>query len=168
MAAIHSVVYHRLQSPLNPLYGDANGLKSSRSTTLIEIKTDDGVTGWGETFSAAVNSDLLQTTAEILAGKDPVACRPLVDAVRAVNHRLAAGVEIALWDIRGKMTGMSIAQLLGGSFGASQPSYASLQNVSEAVDVTAAAVKEAEAAIGLGYTSLKMKIGWHRPKVDLA
>ena len=36
------------------------------------------------------------------------------------------------------------------------------------VDVTAAAVKEAEAAIGLGYTSLKMKIGWHRPEVDLA
>ena len=63
---------------------------------------------------------------------------------------------------------MGLADLLGGRFRDAQPAYASLQNVSEAADVASAAVREAEGAMSRGYTSLKMKIGWHRPAADIA
>lgn len=165
---IDRVDFHILSYALSRRYGDANGLKAERRTALVRITTAEGVVGWGEFFARRAHAPHLQAAQELLEGASALACRPLVEQLSSLSPQLAAGIDIALWDIRGKLAGMSVAQLLGGPYRATQPAYASLQNVCEADDVTAAAVDEAVAAIRRGYRSLKMKIGWHRPAVDAA
>jgi D-galactarolactone cycloisomerase len=134
---------------------------------LVRLRTSDGVEGWGELFARA-GADDCRKASEMALGASALASHPLVERLKAASLNVAAGFEIALWDIRGKIAGMSMTDLLGGRFRDAQPAYASLQNVSEAADVAGAAVREAEAAMARGHTSLKMKIGWHSPATDVA
>jgi D-galactarolactone cycloisomerase len=163
---IESIEFHNLSYQLHKRYGDANGLKTERRTTLVRIQTSDGVIGWGEFFSRASTPDHLRAAVDLLKGASAVASRPLCEKLSSLSPRLAAGIEIALWDIRGKIAGLSIAELLGGPYRTAQPAYASLQNVCDDTDVESAAVEEAQAAIAKGYRTLKMKVGWHRPEID--
>lgn len=165
---IETVDYFTLRYPLATRYGDANGLKTERRTVLVRLRTGDGVEGWGEFFARAGGADNCRKASEIALGASALASHPLVERLKAVSLNIAAGFEIALWDIRGKVAGMSMADLLGGRFRDAQPAYASLQNVSEAADIAADAIREAERAMARGHTSLKMKIGWHRPAEDVA
>ena len=90
----------------------------------VQVHTDQGIVGLGETFfgPAAVEAYIHETVAPKLIGRDPLAIdRIAKDLVGYIGFR-AAGVEtrgnsavdIALWDIFGKVTGQPIAQLLGG------------------------------------------------------
>jgi L-alanine-DL-glutamate epimerase-like enolase superfamily enzyme len=90
----------------------------------VHVHTDQGLVGLGETFygPAAVEAYIHETAAPKLIGRDPLAIdRIAKDLVGYIGFR-AAGVEtrgnsaidIALWDIFGKVTGQPIAQLLGG------------------------------------------------------
>ena len=157
-----------LRFPLPRRYGDAQGLKTQRATVLVRLRTDDGLTGWGDISVNGLNRQHLHDAAELLSGQDPRASAPQVERLARLSPRIAGGVDMALADLRGKAAGMSVAMLLGGPFRAAQPAYASLQNASEDSDIAGAAVAEAEHAMSLGFTSLKMKIGWHAPEVDLA
>ncbi|MBI3709221.1 MAG: mandelate racemase/muconate lactonizing enzyme family protein [Proteobacteria bacterium] len=165
---VRTIEFHDLRHKLSRRYGDAMGLKSERRTVVVRVATEDGVVGWGEFYGQGVVPDQFRLAAELVEGASPVASNPVVDKLSVVNPRIAAGIEIALWDIRGKIAGLSMAELLGGPYRAAQPAYASLQNVSEAPDVAAAAVEEALTAIAKGYCAVKMKIGWHAPAIDLA
>lgn len=165
---IEHIDYFRLIYPLTTRYGDANGLKSARQTLLVRLRTSDGIEGWGEMFARRSSPDDCRAAAEIVANASPLAANPLVERLKAISLNVAAGFEIALCDIRGKIAGLSLADLLGGRFRDAQPAYASLQNVSEAEDIARAAVREARGAMERGYTSLKMKVGWHSPATDIA
>jgi galactonate dehydratase len=90
----------------------------------LKVHTDEGITGLGETFfmPRAVEAYVHETLAPKLIGRDPRAIdRIAKDLVGYVGFR-SSGVEmrgnsaldIALWDIFGKITGQPIAQLLGG------------------------------------------------------
>ena len=90
----------------------------------LKVHTDDGIVGLGETFfmPLAVEAYVHETLAPRLIGRDPLAIdRVAKDLVGYVGFR-SSGVEmrgnsaldIALWDILGKVTGQPIAQLLGG------------------------------------------------------
>ena len=127
---IETVDYFTLRYPLATRYGDANGLKTERRTVLVRLRTNDGVEGWGEFFARAGGADNCRKAGEIALGASALASHPLVERLKAVSLNIAAGFEIALWDIRGKAAGMSMADLLGGRFRDTQPAYASLQNVS--------------------------------------
>ena len=92
----------------------------------LRIHTDQGLVGLGETFYAAstVASYIHEVLAEKLIGADPLR----IDRIsRQISHdyaigtgstgveiRAASAVDIALWDILGKLTGQPIHQLLGG------------------------------------------------------
>ncbi|SIM59704.1 mandelate racemase/muconate lactonizing enzyme family protein [Micromonospora cremea] len=115
-------------------------LYSSRyETLLVEVVAEDGTTGWGEALApvapevpAAVIDLLL---APVLVGMDATAPRPawyrLRDLMRERGHLVGhqadalAAVDIALWDVAGRLTGLSIAQLLGGAFRTRLPTYVS-------------------------------------------
>ena len=90
----------------------------------LKVHTDEGITGLGETFfmPRAVEAYVHETLAPKLIGRDPRAIdRISKDLVGYLGFR-SSGVEmrgnsaldIALWDIFGKLTGQPIAQLLGG------------------------------------------------------
>lgn len=98
---------------------------ATRNVCVVRVTTDDGAVGYGQT--APFNADITATVlhrhiARLALGKDADDIDGL--AVRAIdrNHkfpwsytcRALAGVETALWDIRGKRAGKSVCELIGG------------------------------------------------------
>jgi len=90
----------------------------------VQVHTDAGVAGLGETFfgARAVESYVHETAAPLLLGQDPLAIDKLSRALTGYVGFASSGAEmrgnsaidIALWDLFGKVTGQPIAQLLGG------------------------------------------------------
>jgi L-alanine-DL-glutamate epimerase-like enolase superfamily enzyme len=101
-----------------------------RSFAVLRIDTDEGVTGWGEAsdcyghrYPLTIKALFEETVQWLLLGRDP---QPLEDLMwnlrRALYAPLGArglviqalsAVDIALWDIRGKLLGRSVSDLLG-------------------------------------------------------
>ncbi len=92
----------------------------------VQIHTDEGIVGLGETFYAIdpVVSHIHQTCAPYLLGKNPLEIDKhnhnflntyLGFSSVGVEMRAASAVDIALWDIFGKVTNQPIYQLLGGA-----------------------------------------------------
>ena len=163
-ALMFTVLRHRLAKR----YGDAQGLKTHRTTLVVRIDTDAGLVGWGDISNTRndINVGHLREAKDALVGRDPLCAAPLVRRLGPLGTRIAAGVDVALADIRGKAAGMNLATLLGGAYRDAQPCYASLQNATDDADPLAAAVAEAETAMLLGFRHIKMKVGWHHMDVD--
>lgn len=108
-------------------------------TTFVKITTDDGATGWGECLApvvpqvvATIVNDLL---AENVVGMDALAHA----AIRSRLYNLMrdrgyfggfyvdaiTAIDMALWDVRGRALGTSIASLLGGPYRDDVPAYVS-------------------------------------------
>lgn len=90
----------------------------------LKVHTDEGIVGLGETFfmPRAVEAYVHETLAPQLIGRDPLAIDRIAKDLVGYTGFRSSGVEmrgnsaldIALWDILGKLTGQPIAQLLGG------------------------------------------------------
>jgi galactonate dehydratase len=100
----------------------------------VQIHTDEGVTGLGETFPRPSSSRRIihDVCADILIGRDPLDIERLYhDVFQAVHYHGFAGAEmralsaidIALWDILGKVTNQPIYRLLGGKCREEIPVY---------------------------------------------
>ena len=94
--------------------------------TFVEVHTDEGIVGLGETFRGpqAVAAHIHESVAPHLLGKDPCAIEAhshhllngyLGFASSGAETRGASAIDIALWDIWGKATNQSVTQLLGGA-----------------------------------------------------
>src|SRR5216684_6260289 len=101
-----------------------------RSFAALRLDTDEGVTGWGEAsdcyghrYPLTLKALFEETVQWLLLGRDPL---PLEDLMWNLRRTLYAplgarglviqalsAVDIALWDIRGKMLGKSVSYLLG-------------------------------------------------------
>ena len=108
-------------------------------SVLVKVSTEDGVYGWGE--CAAVVAPLIYSTvlrelvAPLVLGRDPhdvvAIYEDLYDAMRVRGyfgghyHDALAAIDIALWDLRGKLTGLPICQLLGARRQTRIPAYVS-------------------------------------------
>jgi L-alanine-DL-glutamate epimerase-like enolase superfamily enzyme len=90
----------------------------------VQVHTDEGLVGLGETFfgAQAVEAYLHETAAPILLGQDALGIDRISKlltgyvgfASSGVEMRGNSAVDIALWDLFGKVTNQPIAQLLGG------------------------------------------------------
>lgn len=90
----------------------------------LEVHTDEGITGLGETFfgAATVEAHVHEWIAPRVIGRDPLQIDALAaDLVGYLGFRSAgaemrgnSAFDIALWDLFGKATGQPVAQLLGG------------------------------------------------------
>lgn len=91
----------------------------------VRVHTDAGVIGLGETFygAGAVESHLHDTLAMRLLGKNPLHIEalhremsnlPMAQASTGVESRATSAVDIALWDVFGKVCGQPVHQMLGG------------------------------------------------------
>ena len=164
---IRRVNFWHLRYPLEHRYGDANGLKTARICLIVRIETTSGLVGWGETFAYRTNPAHWGEAAALLEGADAGAALLLTDRIARIDLSLAGGIDIALHDLKGKAANLSLANLFGGAYRTAQPAYASLQNVTEDADITAAAIAEAMRAMALGFKALKMKVGWHPVEIDI-
>jgi D-galactarolactone cycloisomerase len=120
-----------------PEGGWANELKPSDCVhTLVAVFTDEGVTGWGSVFT---NDALVQAALGVLAplyeGENPLEPERVSEKLHAntfwlgrggtLTHSIS-GIDIALWDILGKITGQPVGRLLGGRYRERVRPYASL------------------------------------------
>ena len=95
---------------------------------FVEVRTDEGVTGWGEittttrTANRAV-AGIIRQLNDLLVGEDPARIEHLWHktfrsftymGTRGATTHVVSGIDIALWDIRGKALGLPIYDLLGG------------------------------------------------------
>lgn len=101
-------------------------LKSQPNLLWVEIETDEGIKGLGETFrgAEAVEAYIHSMAAPILLGKNPLDIERLHKILMrgylgfngsGVETRAASAIDIALWDLFGKVTGQPVYQLLGGA-----------------------------------------------------
>ncbi|MFG1706280.1 mandelate racemase/muconate lactonizing enzyme family protein [Nonomuraea sp. M3C6] len=96
---------------------------------FVQVRTDEGVDGWGEittttrTANRAVAGMVRQAT-ELLAGDDPAKIEDIWHKVfraftymgsRGAGTNVTSAIDIALWDIRGKVLGLPVCDLLGGT-----------------------------------------------------
>ncbi|MBW1768689.1 MAG: mandelate racemase/muconate lactonizing enzyme family protein, partial [Deltaproteobacteria bacterium] len=106
---------------------------------LVEVKTDDGLAGWGEAFAygqpLAVTAMINHTLRPLLIGQDETDIRGITDILMRRTHLFGrygvtifgiSGVEIALWDLAGKRADKPLYQLLGGAATPQVKAYASL------------------------------------------
>jgi D-galactarolactone cycloisomerase len=135
-------------------------------TALIKIETDAGLIGWGEAQSPVapeVVCTIVRTIlAPILMDEDPMAHERLwsrlYNAMRVRGHTgsflldAIAGLDTALWDIKGKALKVRVCDLLGGPFVNELPAYVS--GLSGADD--AARIEQAAAYQQRGFAAFKL------------
>jgi len=139
--------------------------RTSMDTLLVRIDTDEGVTGWGEGFGhrifTATRAALDSFIGPMCIGKDPTAISVLVDTLQRnlagvgrngpAMYALSA-IDIALWDIAGKLAGLPLYRLLGGAPRRELPAYASLLRYGE----PDAVAQYVERALKRGYRHIKL------------
>jgi galactonate dehydratase len=106
--------------------------------TFVRVLTDEGVHGWGESSNFPANGSLI--IADAIGRLRPFIVGHDAADITAMWHRLfrkaaylgprglptavVSGIDIALWDIKGKVTGRPVYDLLGGRVRDSVPLYA--------------------------------------------
>ena len=132
--------------------------------TLVEVITDQGVTGLGSVFTSET---LVRGAVEVLkpfligaSALDPTATTEQLHQQSfwqgrggAITHAIS-GIDIALWDILGKVTRQPISRLLGGRYRETIKPYASLL-----MDDSGCMIRELEAGLERGFRAFKIGLG---------
>jgi galactonate dehydratase len=99
-----------------------------RQYVFVQVDTDEGITGWGEITGTGAMPNravaaVVREVAPFLEGDDPAHIEAIWNKIfrtltyvgtRGITSCVVSGIDIALWDIRGKALGLPIYQLLGG------------------------------------------------------
>lgn len=137
---ITDVIAHPLSQTLPRPTVTSWGKYTEVSIVLVEVRTDAGIVGVGEAlarFSPKAYAELIETSLKPrLIGQNPTDIAALWQSMRrALSGRAGgmlieaiSGVDIALWDILGKVAGMPIHRLLGGMGRSHVPVYAASVN----------------------------------------
>lgn len=160
---------HLLECRLPEPLGNAREFFDRRGALLVEVRTDEGVSGWGETWhSPAAAWTIVETAlAPVLFGQDPFEYQRLWGAMHArlgyerqgPGLMALSAVDMALWDLRGRALGQPIARLLGGPVRTRVPAYAGGPYLKPGRDPYRAYRREAERILGPGFRAMKLKIG---------
>ncbi len=147
-------------------------------TCLVKVTTADGTIGWGEAHAplgpAATKAVVEDVLAPLLLGRDPLAIerhwdymygsQRLRGHVTGYQMEAISGVDIAIWDLAGKLLDVPVYQLLGGPFRTELPAYASGVPGSTPEE----RAQQAAGFVAEGYTAVKASIGRGDVDADLA
>jgi L-alanine-DL-glutamate epimerase-like enolase superfamily enzyme len=168
--AIASVAALPCSVPLKQAVFQGLGQATKRDTVIVRVTTAGGLTGYGESYNGraplAVAQTVNTTLRDLFTGMDAAATTEVwarFESRVLANHGTCAacvcamsGIDMALWDIRGKALGLPLYQLLGGS-PRPVPAYAGGFALGYADPVSLA--EEALAQVALGYRAVKLRLG---------
>jgi L-alanine-DL-glutamate epimerase-like enolase superfamily enzyme len=147
------------------------------NSLFVIVRTDQGVSGYGEVSPMNVRA---------LASFVDAALKPLIVGQNALDYdrvwermffrtyklgpagaqpEAMSGIDLALWDILGKVTGQSVSQLMGGRRRDRVRLYASIGGGAESTPKEMA--QRAAEAVGQGFTMVKMRMDWTARRADV-
>lgn len=146
------------------------GRNVKRDTVIVKVTTDGGIVGYGEAHhgrAPGAVARLIQTTLrDLLLGADALAnveAWQRVYALQLASHGMGAaaviglsGIDMALWDIRGKAAGMPLYRLLGGQ---ARPVQTYAGGIALGFQDPQTLTEEALALVERGFRALKLRIG---------
>ena len=134
--------------------------------TVVEVQTDAGVTGWGEVcplgpfylpaYAEGVRAGLRELGPHLL-GEDPLQLERLnrrMDAALQGHPYVKSGLDMACWDILGKVANQPVCTLLGGRYGDDFVLYRAISQEAPAAMAAKVAGYRAE-----GYRRFQLKVG---------
>jgi D-galactarolactone cycloisomerase len=141
-----------------------------RDAVLVKVTSEDGVVGWGEAHHGRAHTavaKLIDTTLKSLVlGMDADDVNGVWDRMyrfQLASHGMGAGaclaisgIDMALWDLRGKAHGLPLYRLLGGRK-KGIPAYAG--GVSLGYQDSRLLIEEARKALAPGYKAVKLRVG---------
>lgn len=136
---------------------------------VVKIETNEGVTGLG---IGNYDNSMVELFKPLLIGEDPVNVErlwskmwvPKLVGRRGLTTRVISMIDIALWDLRGKITGLPVHKLLGG-FRDKVPVYIAGGYYMENKDLKALADEMLE-YVSWGVKAVKMKVGGRSMRED--
>lgn len=167
---VQSVHTHLLDYALDTPFASASMQFSRRQHCLVEVICDDGTVGWGECLGPAkLNAAVVAAYAQSIIGQDPLQTERLWltlynqlrdQGQRGLTVTALSGIDIALWDIKGKHFGVPISTLLGGRVRESISAYATGSFRRDGVDRVSDVAEEVAGYRREGFHAVKVKIGF--------
>ncbi len=136
---------------------------------VVKVETDEGVTGiglaGGVQGAEEIGEAILDHFAQVVVGQDPFDTERIWDDLwqpklvgrRGITTRVISGIDIALWDLKGKVTGLPVYKLLGG-YTDKVPVYIAGGYYEEGKGLGELA-EEMVVSVEMGARAVKMKIG---------
>lgn len=168
-----------LKYPYESFIADGQSACFGRGALLIQVETDAKITGLGEcaTFGASMTAmaDIIENQLKgLLIGQNPLDIERLWETMvwsnfangrRGIVMGAISGIDIALWDIAGKVAGLPLYRLLGANSDkvkgyASAGFYAPEKSIDDLK-------REMESYMAKGYTAFKMKVGRSRNNIGM-
>ncbi len=171
---ITDITSHPLRCKIDQSFAYSQKWLEHRSALLVKVETDEGVSGWGECFChdawPALVALIDRVYKPLVIGQDPLAREVIWSLLynwtrdygqKGLTTAAISGIDIALWDIAGKVAGLPVSKLLGGNFTSRVEAYATgLYLTQRAIEDPMALQEEAVAYAEEGFKGIKMKVGF--------
>ncbi len=161
---------HVLEAELDQPFSYSRAWYAKRASLIVEVVTDTCIVGWGESYGpAAINAAVIKHFRPFLIGQDPMRTewiwKELYASYRDHGQKGSviqglSGVDIALWDIKGKFLNQPIHALLGGWQRKSVAAYATGLYRRESGDPVDYLAEEAMGYCAEGFGAVKLKVGF--------
>jgi L-alanine-DL-glutamate epimerase-like enolase superfamily enzyme len=166
---IREIELYKFSIPLKEPFTTSLGVDVSADNVLVIIKTDEGITGFGECSPyMPINGESQDTCfmvgqyfAKALKGKDPLQleeCINLMDKIIYANSSIKSAFDIALYDIASQHAGMPLYKFIGGENNKTIITDYTV-SIGDIDKMAADAIKIKEQ----GYPAIKVKLGKHGP-----
>ena len=159
-----------LSAPLKGMPRRGMGQPVKKDAVIVRVRTEDGIVGYGhahDSLNPVVVAELVNANlAPIVVGADAMAVEDIWQQVYARQgqthtpgnalYTAQSGVDMAIWDARGKALGLPVYRLLGGSH---KKIRAYVGGASFGYKPVEQMIEEAQRCVGQGYTALKLRLG---------
>ena len=167
---ISEIRTHVLEGRLSQAFSYSRARYATRTAMVVEVRTDEGLVGWGECYGPArINAAVVEHMSAFLVGQDPMKHEWIWQEIysRYRDHgqkgsiiQGLSGVDIALWDLKGKFLGQPIHRLMGGPLRTEVTAYATGLYRRDEGDPRAYLAEEAAGYVSEGFKSVKLKVGF--------
>jgi D-galactarolactone cycloisomerase len=159
-----------LEAQLSQPFAYSRAWYSARTSMIVEIRTDQGLVGWGESYGPArINAAVVRAMAPFLIGQDALRTEWIWQEVyaRFRDHgqkgsiiQALSGIDIALWDLKGKFFNQPIHRLMGGPLRTEVKAYATGLYRREQGRPEQYLAEEAAGYVAEGFAAVKLKVGF--------
>lgn len=161
-------------TPFSVCYPEPNDGGNDRYLTFVRVEASDGTTGWGEAItqfpeSTRATENLVEGIAPLVLGSDPMQNVATWRRIKASSWWYAyrggpaafalSAIDIALWDLKGKLLGQPLVNLIGGACRERLPVLAATHAFDESIEYEAE--RHGRYVTEQGYIGAKVGVGKH-------